>query len=320
MKFPKIPEKIRLKLLNPPTGKIEAVLDTDTYNEIDDPFAIAYTLLSKDRINLKAIYAAPFHNDRSKSAADGMEKSYHQIFEVLKKLKVDPKNFVFRGSREFLSSANRPIRSEAVDHLIQLAHQKRNGPLYVIGIAAITNIASAILQDPEIIRKIVVVWLGGHARHWPHSREFNLKQDPIGTKVLFESGVPLVQIPCLGVSSHLHATVPELERHLKGRGAIGNYLLKIFKDFHSDHYGWSKVIWDIAPIAWINQENWVPTSIVPSSILTPIFTWKPKSAMHSIRVATYVDRAPVFTDFFSKLDEAAFGKKARKNRIRCKYI
>ncbi|GAB1453609.1 hypothetical protein MASR2M47_36650 [Draconibacterium sp.] len=51
------------------------VLDTDTYNEVDDQFALAYALLSPDKIDLQAIYAAPFHNDRSENAGDGMEKA-----------------------------------------------------------------------------------------------------------------------------------------------------------------------------------------------------------------------------------------------------
>ena len=37
----------RLKNLSVPEGKIDVVLDTDAYNEIDDQFAIAYMLRSK---------------------------------------------------------------------------------------------------------------------------------------------------------------------------------------------------------------------------------------------------------------------------------
>lgn len=72
-----------LTKLSVPTGKIDAVLDTDTYNEIDDQFALAYMLASEDKIRLKAIYAAPFFNDNSSSPADGMEKSYQEIHKIL---------------------------------------------------------------------------------------------------------------------------------------------------------------------------------------------------------------------------------------------
>ena len=52
----------RLRLLNPPTGKFDMVLDTDAYNEIDDQFAISYMIKSKEKIHVKAICAAPFYN------------------------------------------------------------------------------------------------------------------------------------------------------------------------------------------------------------------------------------------------------------------
>ena len=66
-----------------PKTKIDVVLDTDAYNEVDDQWAIAYLLRSGDRLNLKEIYTAPFFNRKSTSAEDGMLKSYD---EILKKL------------------------------------------------------------------------------------------------------------------------------------------------------------------------------------------------------------------------------------------
>ncbi|MEM7683043.1 MAG: hypothetical protein AAF288_13905 [Planctomycetota bacterium] len=56
-------------------GLVDAVLDTDTFNEIDDQFALAYTLLSPERLRLHARYAAPFHNDRSTGPSHGMAQN-----------------------------------------------------------------------------------------------------------------------------------------------------------------------------------------------------------------------------------------------------
>ena len=52
--------EILLKRLERPKEIADVVLDTDTFNEIDDQYALAYMLLSADRLNVKAIYAAPF--------------------------------------------------------------------------------------------------------------------------------------------------------------------------------------------------------------------------------------------------------------------
>lgn len=76
MNFPALPEDLhRLRLQHPShSGKkrIRMVLDTDTYNEIDDQFAVVYSLLSKDRLQVEALYAAPFTNDRSTGPGDGI--------------------------------------------------------------------------------------------------------------------------------------------------------------------------------------------------------------------------------------------------------
>ena len=55
-----------------PAGRVDAVLDTDAFNEVDDQFAIAYMLRSSDKINTKGIYAAPFFNNRSRSPVVGL--------------------------------------------------------------------------------------------------------------------------------------------------------------------------------------------------------------------------------------------------------
>ena len=305
MKFPKITEAVRLQKLNPPTGKIRMILDTDTYNEIDDQFAVVYSLISPEKLDVEAIYAAPFFNTRSKISEDpkdGMEKSYEEILRLLKRLDVSPENFVFKGSTEYIKNPETPCKSDAVTDLIERAMKSSDDdPLYVVAIGAITNIASAILIEPEIINKIVVVWLGGHSFHWPDTAEFNLGQDLIASQTIFDCGVPLIQIPCQGVTSHLHTTVPELEKFVKGSGEIGAYLFEIFCEHHSDHFAWSKVIWDISTIAFLIDASSVPTNIVHSPIVTDQKTWSFDNSRHFIRSAYMVHRDLIFKDFFKKL-------------------
>ena len=84
MNFPKLSTALRLARLQPPTGKVRMVLDTDTYNEVDDQFALVHALLSPDRLQVEAIYAAPYFNDRSSGPADGMEKSYEEIVALFR--------------------------------------------------------------------------------------------------------------------------------------------------------------------------------------------------------------------------------------------
>ena len=97
MKFPTIPESKRIQMLDPPDGCVRMILDTDTYNEIDDQFAVVHALLSPDELKVEAIYAAPFHNNRSRDAEDGMEKSYDEILRLLTFLNVESEGFAYRG-------------------------------------------------------------------------------------------------------------------------------------------------------------------------------------------------------------------------------
>ena len=156
-----------IKNLERPEAAIDMILDTDAYNEIDDQFAIAYMLANRDKLNVKAIYAAPFHNGKSSGAKDGMEKSYDEIKKVLSMVDGTAEIEVYKGSEQFLDDEKTPVISPAAEHLVKLAGQySSDKPLYVAAIGAITNIASAILMKPEITDKIVVVWLGGNAMHW----------------------------------------------------------------------------------------------------------------------------------------------------------
>ncbi|MBN1979859.1 MAG: nucleoside hydrolase [Anaerolineae bacterium] len=305
MRFPVIPDALRLERLQPPTDKVSMVLDTDTYNEIDDQFALVHALLSPERLDVEAVYAAPFHNERSTDAADGMEKSYEEILRLLDRLDLSPDGFALRGSPGFLPDWDHPHRSEAALDLIERAMAASDEPLYVVAIGAITNVASAILIEPGIVEHIVVVWLGGHARHWPHTREFNLGQDIQSARLVFDCGVPLVRIPCLGVTSHLLTTLPEIERYVQGRGVIGDYLAEIFKGYHADQYARSKVIWDIAAIAYLLDADWVPTDLVHSPIVTDQATWSFAPSRHLIRCARSVDRDAIFRDLFTKLERHA---------------
>lgn len=301
MNYPKFPESLLLNRLSLPEGKIDMVIDTDTYNEVDDQFALVYALGSKEKLNVKAVYAAPFFNDRSIDPADGMEKSYDEILRVLDKMSERPhKGFVFKGSTRYLESTDTPCDSEAVRDLIKKASETEN-LLYVVAIGAITNIASAILLKPEIIEKIVVVWLGGHAHYWPDTKEFNLAQDVVAARVLFDCGVPLVQIPCMPVASHLITTLPELEKHIEGKSSIGSYLTDIVRNYSDNLYAWSKVIWDISAVAYLINPSWIKTQVVHSPILTDQVTWSMDHGRHFIKTAISVDRDSIFEDLFSKI-------------------
>jgi inosine-uridine nucleoside N-ribohydrolase len=296
------------QMLEYPKGKVDVVIDTDTFNEVDDQFALAYLLKNKEKLSLKAIFAAPFFNEKANSAKDGMEKSYNEIMKVLELAgETKYKEKVFMGSDRFMSSETDFIESDAVDKLISLAmtYSSKN-PLYIIGIAAATNIASAILKEPKIKDKIVVIWLGGSAYHCDEMEEFNLIEDVYAAKVLFDSKVALVQLPCWGVVESFSISREELQTHLIGKNQLTTYLAQNTIneiDSWDKNVLWSKVIWDVLAVAWLlNDEcKFMKDKFVHSPIIKGKSGYLFDDNRHIIKYVYRIERDILMTDLINKL-------------------
>lgn len=298
----------RFQMLEPPIGRVRMVLDTDTYNEIDDQFAIVQMMLSPERLNVEAIYAVPFQNARASSPAEGMELSYQEILRVLTRLQMPTDGLVYRGVKEFVSLDKQARSAEAVDDLVVRARSSTpENRLYVVAIGALSNVASAILKAPDIVDRIVVVWLGCDKPEWPVEykfvAEFNLHQDVGAGQIVFDSGVPMVLLPGFPVTCHLRTTVPEIERYVEPHGAIGAFLAQRYKEYKDKdiHLGWSKALWDMAAIAWLLNADWAPSRFVPTPVMSNDCVWTVDPTRHPMRCVDYLDRDSIMRDFFVKL-------------------
>ncbi|NLF31355.1 MAG: nucleoside hydrolase [Planctomycetes bacterium] len=305
MDFPILDDATRLARLAPPAGPVEMVVDTDTYNEIDDQFAVVYSLLSPERLAVRALYAAPFHNERSAGPGDGMVKSYEEILRLLERMGRRADGLVFRGSDRWMAAPADPVASDAAGDLVARAMADRDGPLYVVAIGAITNVASALLIEPRLVERIVVVWLAGQPHYWHTAREFNLSQDLHASRVILQSGVPFVHVPCTHVAQLLRTTVGELTMDMGDAGSIGRFLFERFCAFRPNHFAAAKEIWDLAPVAWLVNPSWLRSTLVHTPVLTDQHTWSPAPFSPLMRVAMDCNRNAVFADVFTKLKEQA---------------
>ncbi len=300
-------ESQRLKNLEVPHGTVDCVLDTDAYNEIDDQYAISL-MLKHEKYNVRALYAAPFFNNNSASPEDGMERSYHEILNLLTLMgKEEEKKTVFRGSRTYLPDEKTAVPSPAAEHLVALASEySPEHPLYVVAIGAITNIASALILKPEIADNIVLVWLGGNDHHWYETMEFNMVQDIAAARVVFNSGAPLVQLPCMGVVSAFYTTKQELEYWLRGKNALCDYLcdhtIEAAESYASGHV-WSRVIWDVTAAAWLLNED--DRFMLSTLEHTPIPTYDSRYAFDAhrplMRRVFHIYRDALFAELFGTL-------------------
>ncbi|MBO5912868.1 MAG: nucleoside hydrolase [Clostridia bacterium] len=304
-----------LKNLNVPNQIVDAVLDTDTYNEIDDQFALSYMMLSPERINVKAIYAAPFFNQHSSSPKDGMERSYDEIIKLLKLMhREDFIPNVLKGSEDFLKDEHTSLDSPAVRHLVDLAHKySPEHPLYVIAIGAITNVASALLLDPSIAENIVIVWLGGHSFEFKQTNEFNMCHDFAAARIVMSSAAPFIQLPCGGVVSAFTTTGPEMKFWLDGKTELSTYLYNNTVnevDGHNNIRVWSRVIWDVTAVGWLLNDNdrFMSSKLMP--VRLPEYNGKYAEAPinKTFNYVYYIRRDPLMADLFKKITDEALNK------------
>lgn len=301
------------KNLTVPNEKIDVVLDTDAYNEIDDQFAISYLLCKEQELNVKGLCAAPFWNARSSSPADGMKKSYDEICKLLEFMnKSSLKTIVRKGSETYLPNESTPVESDAAQFMAELSDRySPEHPLYIVAIGAITNVASALLKNPRMKENCVIVWLGGHALHQPlAASEFNMMQDIAAARVIFSCGVPLVQLPCCGIVDHFSTTRYELEYWLKGKNALCNYLCEsTIREAESYAAGrpWSRVIWDVTAVAWLLNRDcrFMRDRLIPSPIPEYDMHYAHDSTRHFVNYVYEVYRDAIFEDLFQTLGAQA---------------
>ena len=358
-KFPKLSSEHLLKNLNLPVGKNKIILDTDTANEIDDQFALAWALLSSDKIDLLGVTAEPYsfqhHKDELLEAYDiisnnkkidksneeliasyhswvnglieskthpndiyfdtpeeGVEKSYQEIITIFNKLNLPHDGKVFRGSSQYLDSFDQPIETESSKFIVDTCLKYPDEKIYVVAIGCVTNIASALLMNPEIIKNMVVVWTSGFPTYsFNHNKNsLNLVQDVKSSQLLFECGVANVYLPGFNVGAQLTLSLPDMEKFIKGKGDIGNYLFELYTNnpLHKqrgvlDQTWRTWVIWDVINIAWLINPSWVPSTIIPASVLNDELYWEKSKKSHFIREAFGVNRDEIFYDFYKKLDK-----------------
>ena len=278
--------------------KVNVILDTDTYNECDDQFALSYLLKSEDKFNIEAITVAPYHHDNNISIDEGIDKSYDEIIKICNWLNFDCTNRVFKGSTDYAENDYNE-ENDAVNKIIEIAN--KNDKTYILAIGAITNVAIAINKEPKIVDKIEVIWLGGNSFLSKENKEFNFKQDVQAVRTVFESKVKLTVIPCKNVASNLRTSIYELEHFLKGKSKLCDYLCQRFYNDGVHGIKERRVIWDISVIAYMVNKEWFQTEEVSCPNIKDDTSYEFTSNKHKITVVNYLDVDKIYKDLFEKL-------------------
>lgn len=281
--------------------KKKVILDTDTFNEIDDQYSLAYCYLA-DSIELLSVNAAPFYNDNSTGFEDGMLKSYDEIKKVLSLLGDNGETPVYYGSRNTIELTGVPQDTDAARNIIKTVKES-DEPIYVLGIGACTNIASALLIDPSIKDNMGIIWLGANWIQGDNLGEFNLVQDYTAGQYMINSGVPMLLCPAWCVVSELVSRREDTLK-LQGKNPAADYIYEITTKVWEQagkNPGWVRTIWDIAAPAIIDIPECAEIDVIKAPIFTDARVFAFDSTRHDMLYLKKIHRDPVFEKTWSLL-------------------
>ncbi|WP_282936019.1 nucleoside hydrolase [Paenibacillus sp. RC67] len=294
-----------------PKGKqIRVIMNTDANNEADDQFAIVHALLTP-RFQMKGIIAAHFGTNRSK---ESMLESFRECEYILSLLGEAGRVPLLKGATVALRDEKTPVLSEGAQLIIDEALSGDSAPLYVVFLGPLTDLASAYLAEPSIADKMTALWIGGGK--WPEGeREFNLLNDIHAANVVFESPIPLWQVP-RNVYGKIRVSLAELALKVKPCGEIGEYLftqLIQLNDKLGDSGGkfpkgemWA--LGDSPAVSLLIDEQPYDYELKPAPRITSDMHYVHYQKERVIRVYHDVDARFTLEDMYAKLALFASGK------------
>jgi inosine-uridine nucleoside N-ribohydrolase len=207
------------------------IVDTDAKNEADDQYAIVHALLSP---SLDVAGIVPAHFGEAKSA-HSMQDSRDEVDLLLRLLERDDV-VVANGAPHAMPDAVTPVDSDGARLIISEA--QKPGPLFVIFLGPLTDMASALLLDPTIADNpdLTVVWIGGTPYDGitggEANGEYNLSNDVTSANVVFQSRLRVWQIP-MPVYRMVGVSYAELDEKVAPYGELGAYLVEQLKAFNA---------------------------------------------------------------------------------------
>jgi len=285
------------------SSRRRVIINTDAKNEADDQFAIVHALLSPS-LEVRGLIAAHFGTSRSNRS---MEESREEIDLLLDLLGVEHHVTVANGAPAAISNEQTPMDSAGAQLIIaesKLATAQE--PLFVAFLGPLTDMASAILLDPGIVhRDLVVIWIGGvgygGVETYP-GVEFNLGNDIAAANVVYDSGITVWQVPS-NVYSQVSVSYTEFEEKIGGTSKLADYLINQMIEWnrvYSSEPIESRSLGDSPAISLMLYPRGGNFRIVPAPRFGQEGHYLPGSG-HPLRVIESVDVRFLLEDMFAKI-------------------
>jgi purine nucleosidase len=304
------------------TPRMRVIVDNDFSGDPDGLFQLAHLLLSPS-VEIRAIIGSHLKVgdgfDNSTTQADNAAKKARELLQIMAIKTAIP---VVAGSNKAMLNDSTPVSSEAVNVIIKEALRADTQlPLYVLCGAGLTEIASALLTNPQIANKLTLVWIGGSeyndlALPPPNysNPEYNLNIDIAAARTIFnKSSIPIWQIPR---NAYRQALLPysQLLVQVRPHGKTGAYLCDVLERLmarlaqYKLNIGETYILGD-SPLVLLTalQSSFEadPSSseyvIKQAPNINPLGGYEYSPRGRPIRVYTRLDINLMFTDFFAKL-------------------
>lgn len=150
--------------------------------------------------------------------------------------------------------------SEASSFIVEQAH-KYPGEVKILAVGALTNVATAIHTDPDIVYLLQeVVTVGGNLvkeRITPtpgSPYDLNYGVDPVCARLVFESGVP-VTVVSIALCRNFILTWSDLRKATDGDTPLDGYLRRSSRSWMLLKGG-KTVPWDLVGLSYIVRPDW----------------------------------------------------------------
>jgi purine nucleosidase len=299
-KFPIDPPERKVPVIPSKGERIRIIIDSDAKNEIDDQWAIALAILSPERFEIEGFVGANF--DNVGGGPDGVRRSVAEIETVLEKAGMTDQWPVYPGSHPMRYQFE-PSSSPGVDFIVERALASTpDDPLWVVGLGAATDMASALLQEPSIVDRVIAFW---HFRtRWPEKcYNFNVFGDVRAARLLFHSPVPFV---LFDTGTYLRCPMKESEREVAPHGALGAYL-HTYRHREAWYADPRKGFYDLGDVAALLDPDLACWDVTPCPEVGWDLSYQFNNTQGSILRCYHVDRDRTFRLLYSKLRAYAGG-------------
>ena len=297
-------------------GQIPVLLDTDANNELDDQHAIAYMLFNSDVFNVVGITV------NATKSGGGIDQHMEEAERVVQLCGYAEQVKIIAGASDTYKATAPKIDQpdfdghQAVNFIIESAHELDQGKLIVVPIGSLTNVALALEKDPSIASLIRVVWLGSN---WPDPGEYNLVNDttainPVvnNRELEFEictvrygqpSGTAAVSVSVEEIREKMLGLGPVLDQPVKGRHGgsftnFGDYSIELFENIGDE----IRSLFDVCALAIIKDPRWAKPIKVPAPKLEGDgWIARPDNSHHIIFWENF-NRDAILRDFYQTME------------------